>query len=143
MTAVLYLHGFASSPASAKIGLLRGRVEPGIVLHTPDLNVPSFERLDFDAAVAHAEATGRGADAPIHRAFFEEMAEVDVDRDPPPSRVIAIMGTKDGSVPFEQVVRVWKSWEPRLVPGSELITIEGGDHGLTAYGDVIEGALRA
>jgi predicted esterase YcpF (UPF0227 family) len=201
MTAVLYLHGFASSPASAKIGLLRARVEPGIVLHTPDLNVPSFERLDFDAAVTHAEATGRaagaraivgsslgalmalavvrrglvlplvliapavgfgerwrsklpegdpivvfnharGAEAPIHRAFFEEMAEVDVDRDPPPTRVIAIMGTEDGSVPYEQVVRVWKSWEPRLAPGSELITIEGGDHGLTAYGDVIEGALH-
>jgi len=201
MTAVLYLHGFASSPASAKIGLLRARVEPGIVLHTPDLNVPTFERLDFGAAVAYAEATGRatgaraivgsslgalmalaivrrglvlplvliapavgfgerwrtklpegdpvvvfnhalGADAPIHRAFFEEMAEVDVDRDPPRSRVIAIMGTEDGSVPYEQVVRVWKSWEPGLAPGSELLTIEGGDHGLTAYGDVIEGALR-
>ena len=48
MSAVLYLHGFASSPASAKIGLLRARVEPEIVLYTPDLNVPSFERLDFD-----------------------------------------------------------------------------------------------
>ena len=201
MTAVLYLHGFASSPASAKIGLLRARVEPEIVLHTPDLNVPTFEQLDFDNAVMHAEATGRaacaraivgsslgalmalsvvrrglvlplvliapavgfgerwrtklpegdpvvvfnhalGADASIHRAFFEQMAEVDVDRDPPPSRVIVIMGTEDGSVPYEQVVRVWKSWEPRLAPGSELITIEGGDHGLTAYGDVIERAVR-
>ena len=201
MTAVLYLHGFASSPASAKIGLLRARVEPEIVLHTPDLNVPSFAQLDFDAAVAHAEAIGRaagaraivgsslgalmalavirrglvlplvliapavgfgerwrtklpdgdpvmvfnyalGADAPIHRAFFEQMAEVNVDRDPPPTRVTAIMGTEDTSVPYEQVVRVWKSWEPRLAPGSELITIEGGDHGLTAYGDVIERAVR-
>lgn len=201
MTAVLYLHGFASSPASAKIGLLRARVEPEIVLHTPDLNVPSFARLDFDAAVAHAEATGRAAgaraivgsslgalmalavvrrglllplvliapavgfgerwrtklpegdpvvtfnyalaaDASIHRAFFEQMAEVDIDRDPPPTRVTAIMGTDDTSVPYEQVVRVWKSWEPRLAPASELITIEGGDHGLTAYGDVIERAVR-
>src|SRR5258708_5553556 len=152
MTAVLYLHGFASSPASAKIGLLRARVEPEIVLHTPDLNVPSFERLDFEAAVAYAEAVGRtagagaiigsslgalmalavvrrglalplvllapavgfgerwrtklpdgdpvmvfnharGAEAPIHRAFFEEMSRVDVDRDPPPTRVTAIMVT--------------------------------------------------
>jgi predicted esterase YcpF (UPF0227 family) len=201
MTAVLYLHGFASSPASAKIGLLRARVEPEIVLHTPDLNVPSFAQLDFAAAVAHAEATGRaagaraivgsslgalmalavvrrglvlplvliapavgfgerwrtklpdgdpvmvfnyalGAEAPIHRAFFEQMAEVDVDRDPPPTRVTAIMGTEDGSVPYDQVVGVWKSWEPRLAPGSELIPIEGGDHGLTAYGDVIESAVR-
>jgi predicted esterase YcpF (UPF0227 family) len=201
MTAVLYLHGFASSPASAKIGLLRARVEPEIVLHIPDLNVQSFERLDFAAAVVHAEAIGRaagaraivgsslgalmalaivrrglalplvliapaigfgerwrtklpdgdpvmvfnyalGAEAPIHRAFFEEMASVDVDRDPPPTRVIAIMGTEDTSVPYEQVVRVWSSWYPRLAPGSKLISIEGGDHGLTAYGDVIEEAVR-
>lgn len=54
-TPVLYFHGFASSPASAKITALRPMVaEHGIELHTPDLNVPSFERLDFDAIVAHA-----------------------------------------------------------------------------------------
>ena len=199
--AVLYLHGFASSPASAKIGLLRQRVEPEISLHTPDLNVPSFARLDFDAAVGHAYATGvaanakvivgsslgalmalavvrrglvlplvliapavgfgerwrtklpdgdpilifnhaLGTEAPIHRAFFEQMADVDVDRDPPPSRVTAIMGTDDASVPFEQVRRVWNLWMPHLAPGSKLIPVEGGDHGLTSYGDVIEQALR-
>jgi hypothetical protein len=201
VTAVLYLHGFASSPASAKIGLLRARVEPGIVLHTPDLNVPSFARLDFDAAVAHAYAVGvtagaraivgsslgalmalavvqRGlvlplvliapalgfgerwrtklpegdpihvfnyalnSEAPIHRAFFERMAALDVERDPPPVPVIAIMGTDDQSVPYDQVGRIWQQWQPRLAPGSELITLPGGDHGLTAYGDVIEKALR-
>lgn len=171
------------------------------MLHTPDLNVPSFARLDFDAAVAHAHATGvaanakaivgsslgalmalavvrrglvlplvliapalgfggrwrtklpdgdpilifnyaLGAEAPIHRAFFEQMAEVDVDREPPPSRVTAIMGTDDASVPFEQVQSVWESWTPRLAPGSKLIRLEGGDHGLTAYGEVIGQALR-
>jgi predicted esterase YcpF (UPF0227 family) len=201
VTAVLYLHGFASSPASAKISLLRARVEPDIVLHTPDLNVPSFAQLDFDAAVAHAHATGEaagaraivgsslgalmalavvrrglvlplvliapavgfgerwrtklpagdpimvfhhalGAEAPIHRAFFERMAQVDVDRRPPPTRVIAIMGTKDESVPYEQVKDVWHAWEPDLAPGSALISIAGGDHGLTSHVDVIEEALR-
>lgn len=198
---VLYLHGFASSPASAKIGLLRQRVEPEIALHTPDLNVPSFAQLDFDAAVAHAHATGvaanakaivgsslgalmalavvrrglvlplvlfapalgfgerwrtklpdgdpilvfnhaLGAEAPIHRAFFERMAGIDVDRDPPPSRVTVIMGTDDASVPFDQVQSIWESWTPNLAPGSKLIPVEGGDHGLTAYGDIIEQALR-
>jgi predicted esterase YcpF (UPF0227 family) len=59
---VLYFHGFASSPGSAKITALRPLLEPfGIELDTPDLNVPSFERLDFEAmvdrAVAHARAT--------------------------------------------------------------------------------------
>lgn len=55
MTSVLYFHGFASSPASAKITALRPMLEPhGVELHTPDLNVPSFEGLDFDAIVDHA-----------------------------------------------------------------------------------------
>jgi predicted esterase YcpF (UPF0227 family) len=52
---VLYFHGFASSPASAKIAALRPLLAPhGIELDTPDLNVPSFEKLDFDAVVAYA-----------------------------------------------------------------------------------------
>ena len=55
MTPVLYLHGFASSPASAKITALRPLLGArGIALDTPDLNVPSFEKLDLDAVVAHA-----------------------------------------------------------------------------------------
>ena len=55
MTSALYFHGFASSPASAKITALRPLLEPhGIELNTPDLNVPSFEKLDFDAMVGHA-----------------------------------------------------------------------------------------
>jgi predicted esterase YcpF (UPF0227 family) len=196
---VLYLHGFASSPGSTKIALLRQHVEPELPLVTPDLNVPSFERLDFEAAVAHAHAAGvacgaraivgsslgalmalavarrglalpllliapavgfgerwrsklpdgdpimvfnhaRGAETPIHRAFFLQMAHVDADRDSPPTRTIAIMGTNDESVPYEQVARVWASWTPPA--GSELISIPGGDHGLTAHVDVIEGALR-
>ena len=54
---VLYFHGFASSPASAKITALRPMLEErGIELHTPDLNIPSFERLDFDAIVEHTVA---------------------------------------------------------------------------------------
>lgn len=57
MRSVLYFHGFASSPASAKIAALRPLLAPHeIELDTPDLNVPSFEELDFDAVVAHATA---------------------------------------------------------------------------------------
>lgn len=57
---VLYFHGFASSPASAKITALRPLLTPhGIELNTPDLNVPSFEKLDFDAVVEHAFRAGR------------------------------------------------------------------------------------
>lgn len=62
MQSVLYFHGFASSPASAKITALRPLLEPhGIVLDTPDLNVPSFEQLDLpsmiELAVSRARAT--------------------------------------------------------------------------------------
>lgn len=58
MTSVLYFHGFASSPGSAKITALRPLLAPhGIELNAPDLNVPSFERLDFDSVVSHALAT--------------------------------------------------------------------------------------
>jgi uncharacterized protein len=58
---VLYLHGFASSPQGRKIALLRERLpEPDYRVVAPDLNRPSFEKLDFeqivDAAVAAVEA---------------------------------------------------------------------------------------
>jgi hypothetical protein len=54
---VLYLHGFASGPRGAKITALRAALEPdGVTFAVPDLNVPSFERLDFETMVAAALA---------------------------------------------------------------------------------------
>jgi pimeloyl-ACP methyl ester carboxylesterase len=55
MKRILYFHGFASSPASAKIALLRPMLEPEFELITPDLNVPSFQKLDWDAIVRYAK----------------------------------------------------------------------------------------
>ena len=200
---VLYFHGFASSPGSAKITALRPLLEPhGIELHTPDLNVPSFEHLDFEAVVAHALERGRhtppralvgsslgaltalavakrgiavplvliapalgvahrwrekiaagdpvtvfnfarNADAQIHRAFFEQMANLYVDVTPPPSRVTAIMGRNDETVPFHMVEERWREWEASgaLAPESRLIVIEEGDHGLVDQAHVIEDAI--
>ena len=55
MSAVLYLHGFASSPRGRKVEALSAIFAPeGIVLDAPDLNAPSFGRLDFDAMVERA-----------------------------------------------------------------------------------------
>jgi predicted esterase YcpF (UPF0227 family) len=203
MKNVLYFHGFASSPASAKITALKPLLEPyAIELDTPDLNVPSFEQLDFDAIVEHAwnraqdhpphavvgsslgslvalaishrgvraplvliaPALGvarrwesripatdpvtifnyaRNADATIHRRFFEQMSSLHVDDDPPPSRITAIMGRKDETVPFDVVLETWQRWESsgRLAKGSRFIELEEGDHGLVSYADVITGAI--
>jgi uncharacterized protein len=208
MISVLYFHGFASSPASAKITALRPLLAPhGIELNTPDLNAPSFESLDWNAMVARALNAARehppraivgsslgslvaleivrrlanegagaplvliapalgiadrwktklpdgdpivvfnhalSANAPIHRAFFEQMFDVRIDDEPPPVRVVVIMGTNDDTVPFDLVQKTWQRWESRgLAAGSKFITIDQGDHGLTAYADVIEREIVA
>jgi predicted esterase YcpF (UPF0227 family) len=200
---VLYFHGFASSPASQKITALRPLLEPhGIDLNTPDLNVPSFERLDLDAMVAHAVESGRrtppraiagsslgalvaiavaraglaapliliapalgvvdrwkerippgdpvivynfarAAEAPIHRAFFEQIVATRLDDDPPPARVTVLMGRNDETVPFDMVLARWRRWESSgaLVPGSRFVEIGEGDHGLVAHADAIRDAI--
>lgn len=207
MTSVLYFHGFASSPGSAKITALRPLLAPhGIELNAPDLNVPSFEKLDFDAIVDYALATARAtppramvgsslgalvalataqrgipaaihvplvliapalgvarrwqtkipdgdpvmtfnyarnADAPIHRAFFEQMTRLHVDDEPPPSRVTVIMGRKDETVPFDIVEETWRKWEAsgRLAAGSRFLVLEEGDHSLVAEAEAIRDAI--
>lgn len=87
---------------------------------------------------------GEGRNLPIHRAFFEEMARVTVDAEPPPVPVSVVMGTEDESVSFAQVLERWRTWESsgRLAPGSRLHAVAGGDHGLIASGGRIEAAVR-
>ena len=193
----LYLHGFASSPDSQKIHSLRALLVPlGVELVTPDLNVPSFENLDFEAMVRYAaEVRGApraivgsslgsvvalelvrrglhlplvliapglgirdqwlanlpagdpievfnhavGRPMPIHRAFFEQMSRIDVDREPPPVPVTIFMGRLDETIKFDRVASVWDSWKAsgKLAAGSKFIEIPGGDHGLTAFVDRI------
>ncbi len=50
MPKVLYLHGFASSPRGRKVSALAELLAPeGFQIVAPDLNAPSFQRLDFKA----------------------------------------------------------------------------------------------
>jgi alpha-beta hydrolase superfamily lysophospholipase len=176
----------------------------GIAIIAPDLNVPSFERLDFNAMVEKAQwsaaALGGDAivgsslgclvalgvvcrglrapliliapalgisdqwlsripagdpvvvpnyalneDAPIHRAFFEQMAEIRLDETPPPVPVTIMIGSNDESVPPARVASVWRSWlsSGALVKGSKFVEIPDGDHGLTAHVDRIAREIRA
>jgi predicted esterase YcpF (UPF0227 family) len=203
---ILYLHGLASSPKGRKKELLEKRFgKEGFTIVAPDLNVPSFRKLNFFEMVAVARGAcersrsrvvvgsslgalvalslaesssffssslvliapalgfherwkeklpdgeefdffhhGEKRPLPIHRRFFEEMAEVRVDAAPPPVPVSVVMGTNDESVPFLQVAETWKRWETsgRLVSGSRFHRVEGGDHGLVDFGDRIEAAVR-
>jgi alpha-beta hydrolase superfamily lysophospholipase len=85
----------------------------------------------------------RNADAPIHRYFFEQMTRLQVDDQPPPSRVTVIMGRRDETVPFDIVEETWRKWESSgLVPGSRLIVLEEGDHSLVAEAETICDAIR-
>jgi predicted esterase YcpF (UPF0227 family) len=199
MRPVLYFHGFASSPASAKITALRPLLEPrGIELITPDLNAPSFEALDWNAIVERGAAEARrvdpvamvgsslgalvalavaqrgihvplvliapalgvaqrwreklpdgdpvsvfnharGENAPIHRAFFLQMAELHVDDEAPPAAVTAIMGRLDETVPFDLARATWERW--KLTPPSRFVEIPEGDHGLVAHSNLIADAI--
>jgi pimeloyl-ACP methyl ester carboxylesterase len=205
MKTILYLHGFASSPAGRKVALLTERLgAEGFRIVAPDLNRPSFEKLDFramvDASLAEAAACrpavvvgsslgalvaleacrrgltaalvlvapalgfhsrwteklppedpprffhhGTGQERQIHRAFFEEMARLDVDREPPRVRVVVVMGKQDESVPFALVEDVWCRWvaSKKLPAGSRFVGISGGDHGLVEHVAEIAEEIRA
>jgi pimeloyl-ACP methyl ester carboxylesterase len=82
---------------------------------------------------------GEERDLLIHRRFFDDMARVETDRDPPVTPVIVIMGRQDESVPIELVRGVWSGWQAsgRLREGSRFVEIPEGDHGLTAHVDRI------
>lgn len=55
MHSVLYFHGFASSPKSEKVRKIRELLQArGIEINAPDMNVPSFAKLDFQAMVQRA-----------------------------------------------------------------------------------------
>jgi len=54
---VLFLHGFASSPASSKARFFAERLASrGLALHCPDFNAPDFSTLTVSRMIAQTEA---------------------------------------------------------------------------------------
>lgn len=110
-----------------------------LVLVAPALGFATrwVEKLPAGAvAVFHH---GEEREIAVHRRFFEEMAGVQADREPPAVPVTVVMGRLDESVPFDLVREVWAGWERsgRLNPRSRFVEIPGGDHGLVAHVDRI------
>ncbi|HOD32611.1 MAG TPA: YqiA/YcfP family alpha/beta fold hydrolase, partial [Holophaga sp.] len=67
MSALVYLHGFASGPDGHKGRHCRAWAEAhGVAFHAPDLNLPTFEGLTVTAQVRAVEALLAGlATAPV------------------------------------------------------------------------------
>jgi uncharacterized protein len=69
MQTVIYLHGFASSPASKKATIFRVPLEAhGVRYVVPDLNVPDFEHLTLTAMLERVAETIRDIpdDGPLY-----------------------------------------------------------------------------
>lgn len=65
MTALVYLHGFASGPEGHKGRHCRTWAERrGVAFHAPDLNLPTFENLTVSAQVQAVEALLGALEAP-------------------------------------------------------------------------------
>lgn len=64
---ILYLHGFASSPASTKVRYFSDRLhEHGVTLVCPDFNAPAFQTLTLTRMLEQLEGRiARAGDAPV------------------------------------------------------------------------------
>jgi hypothetical protein len=116
---ILYLHGFASSPAGRKISALRDLLEPlGFEVVAPDLNIPSFRRLDFDAIVRLAlwEAK-RHSPAVVVGSSLGALATLEVSR----------RGATAPLLLIAPAVGFGKRWVEKLPPGDPLSFFHHGE----------------
>lgn len=113
MPSVLYLHGFASSPQSQKVQSLRELLAPqDIELNAPDLNVPSFARLDFEAMVVRAvQAAASGPPRAIVGSSLGGMVALEVVR----------RGIHAPLVLIAPALGIADLWTAKLPPGDPIV----------------------
>ncbi len=121
--------------------VVRRGVDAPLILIAPAINVGELwtSRLPEEGDPLEVWHYGMEREAPIHRAFFEEISRVHPDRETPLVRVTIFMGRDDESIPFERVRERWTQWEQsgRLTGGSRFIEVSGGDHRLIGQLDRI------
>ena len=111
MKSILYIHGFASSPHSAKLVALRKVIDDEIDLNAPNMNVPSFERLDFEAmmSLAMAEAKRRPPAAMVGSSLGALVALEAARR-----------GVRVPLVLIAPAVGIGERWKSKLPPGDPI-----------------------
>ena len=112
MRTVLYLHGFASSPAGRKIALLRDALASNeFRVVAPDLNRPSFEKLDFREIVAAAvRAAEAEPPAVVVGSSLGAMVALDASR----------KGVRAALVLIAPALGFGKRWTEKLAAGDPL-----------------------
>lgn len=120
MSAVLYLHGFASSPRGRKVEALSAIFAPeGIVLDAPDLNAPSFARLDFDAMVERArEAASARPPAVIAGSSLGALVALSLSRDFPAVPLVLVA----------PALGFGRRWVEKLPPGDPVAFFHFGEN---------------
>ncbi|MEO8348409.1 MAG: YqiA/YcfP family alpha/beta fold hydrolase, partial [Acidobacteriota bacterium] len=112
MKKILYLHGFASSPAGRKVAALTELLGPhGFQVVAPDLNVPSFWNLDFHviARVSLREAK-RHAPAVIVGSSLGAIAALEASR----------LGARAPLLLIAPAIGFGRRWTEKLPPGDPL-----------------------
>jgi predicted esterase YcpF (UPF0227 family) len=105
---VLYFHGFASSPKSQKLVALIDALAGRIEFNAPDLNVPSFATLEFEAMVqAGLEAARRETPRAVVGSSLGAMVALEVVR----------RGVRAPLVLIAPAIGVGDRWAARLAPG--------------------------
>ena len=120
MRTVLYLHGFASSPAGRKIVLLREALPADeFRVIAPDLNRPSFEKLDFREIVAAAVGAAE-TDAPtvVVGSSLGAMVALEASQ----------KGIRAPLVLIAPALGFGKRWTEKLAPGDPLSFFHHGQN---------------